>query len=410
MAVLAAAICIIVIATLIPRHGSPAPSFFCLTCDEKWGVDVILNLSLFVPLGFALYWLELPPARIAVIAFGCSSVIEFLQWSVVPGRDPSIRDILANGTGAVLAGWTALAVATVLRGDRPIYYRKALAVVLAAWSLQALVTGWALVPEAPAASVYYGQWGHVFPGTVPFRGKVLSARLNDMPIRDDSLPETPLIRESIARAGVALEVRVDSLPASPAEAQVFGLVTGPTRIIGLDIVRRGVLFQVRSRSSQLGLMRPALLVAQPVSPVPGIFDIRAILQRGRMSVEVLAGNGLVKAQHWRLSATQGWALIVPRPFPASLLPLWSLGWILGFSVPAGVFACGAAGSLRGALRAPLVVAAVMLLPLMLAAALFHCALPTPIDVLGIVGGCLAGVPVAHLLRAQRSGTSATKRS
>ena len=69
-------------------------------------------------------------------------------------------------------------ISILVREGRPVHVRLALTVVLAFWCAQALVTGWAVAPEAPTAHAYYGQWEHVFPATVPFRGKVTDAKLD----------------------------------------------------------------------------------------------------------------------------------------------------------------------------------------------------------------------------------------
>jgi hypothetical protein len=88
--------------TLLPyRNGALSPFSFCFTCDFRWLADAVLNIGLFLPLGMALarrgrsWWI----ATLAGAVF--STAIELLQM-VVPGRDPSLRDIVANTLGAAL--------------------------------------------------------------------------------------------------------------------------------------------------------------------------------------------------------------------------------------------------------------------------------------------------------------------
>jgi len=103
-------------------HHSP-----CLLWLLGWGtpsasesvqtiaVDVLLNVLLFMPLGVSLTrWLttrrQRPGLLALAVVFGtCCAVsytIEVLQ-QLLPGRAPTLRDVLANSGGGVL-GWAGL--------------------------------------------------------------------------------------------------------------------------------------------------------------------------------------------------------------------------------------------------------------------------------------------------------------
>lgn len=95
---------LIAVVTLSPGsepivHPIPA---FCIACGLYGGIDFSLNLLLFVPLGLGLYLTlgRLPAALLVVV---CSTLfIELLQVGVVPHRDASVSDVLANSTGGAI--------------------------------------------------------------------------------------------------------------------------------------------------------------------------------------------------------------------------------------------------------------------------------------------------------------------
>jgi len=101
-AIVGAIVLAILAATLVPsRSGILRPFSPCLTCDFRWLADGVLNVALFVPLGLAAGWRATSFWRVAVAGALLSTAIEVLQM-MVPGRDPSLRDIVANTTGAAL--------------------------------------------------------------------------------------------------------------------------------------------------------------------------------------------------------------------------------------------------------------------------------------------------------------------
>lgn len=97
----------IVVGTLLPsRSGSLRPFSFCLTCDFRWLADLVANVGLFVPFGLAAGWRAKSPWRVVLAGALLSTTVELLQM-VIPGRDPSLRDILSNTTGAALGAMLA---------------------------------------------------------------------------------------------------------------------------------------------------------------------------------------------------------------------------------------------------------------------------------------------------------------
>jgi hypothetical protein len=95
-------ILVILVITLKPSGSDPpVPFSFSLGVGHRWLADGILNLILFIPLGAALAWGGRSPARAVVTAFLLSTAVELGQmW--IPGRDPSLSDIVFNTAGGAL--------------------------------------------------------------------------------------------------------------------------------------------------------------------------------------------------------------------------------------------------------------------------------------------------------------------
>ncbi|MHB1225417.1 MAG: VanZ family protein, partial [Gemmatimonadaceae bacterium] len=113
VALLALTATVIGVATLAP--GSPVPleptDLTCLVCGSAGTADVIRNLLLFLPLGVAGALLGWRWPRALAAGFALSLTVESLQLLVVPGRDPSLSDLLTNTVGtavgfALAAGWS----------------------------------------------------------------------------------------------------------------------------------------------------------------------------------------------------------------------------------------------------------------------------------------------------------------
>ena len=101
VAVLGAAIAAILLATLPPDFSREAQNWTnCVLCGERGTADAIVNLILFAPFGAGLRLARLPPLRAILVGALLSALVELAQ-TVIPGRDPSLGDVLFNtlGTG-----------------------------------------------------------------------------------------------------------------------------------------------------------------------------------------------------------------------------------------------------------------------------------------------------------------------
>jgi len=98
----------ILVATLHAGGTKIAPGWsFSITSGDAALAELIQNLLLFIPLGLSLTLAGVRPLRVVALGALLSFAVEFAQqW--IPGRDPSVGDIVCNSIS------TALGVALVL--------------------------------------------------------------------------------------------------------------------------------------------------------------------------------------------------------------------------------------------------------------------------------------------------------
>ncbi|MGH9200820.1 MAG: VanZ family protein, partial [Vicinamibacterales bacterium] len=197
-AVLAAVwLVLIALATLQPTQSVVVTPTFCIFRGPVGGMDFVLNVVLFAPLGMALRWAT-GRWNVAVMAGVLTTLfIEVLQSRLIPGRDASLGDLLANTLGTLLGAWIAVelfrwvnASGVAARRYASIFGIIIAAVVLAsAWLLQPFPTRfWQLV-----------RWTPQPPNMDKFQGQVFAAELNGRFIPDGVLVATPEMYDSLSR-------------------------------------------------------------------------------------------------------------------------------------------------------------------------------------------------------------------
>jgi len=88
--------------TLAPLEATDGPPrMLCVLCGDGALADGVLNAALFLPLGAALTVAGWRPRRIIALGALLSCGVETAQL-VIPGRDPSLSDVLFNTLGEAL--------------------------------------------------------------------------------------------------------------------------------------------------------------------------------------------------------------------------------------------------------------------------------------------------------------------
>lgn len=155
-----AVILLILILTLTPsRDNGLHPLAFNFPFDLHGIADDLLNLALFVPLGLAINWRSRRVPAAILVAFLLSTAIELLQ-TIVPGRDPSLSDVVFNTLGAAIGALAATKPRAWLLPRSRISLVLAIAATLGAAVLMAATTlvrstvghGWPILPGSERVS------------------------------------------------------------------------------------------------------------------------------------------------------------------------------------------------------------------------------------------------------------------
>lgn len=250
------------LATLTP--GTEAPSklpTLCITCGELGGVDNVLNILLFLPLGFGMRLAGAGRWRSLFMALGVTLLVEGLQLSIVRGRDASIGDVMMNTLGAfigiLLADWRRALLRPAPRAARW------LAMASAAWCCCLIALGgWAFRLDI-ADGNYTALLAPDLTDIELFEGQVRAADVNGTPIHNGDVVGNASAIASLARSGnLAVQATVDPAGATYDIAPIVAL--GPASqplVIELGQRRRDLAFRIRLRASRLRLRTPTVAMA-----------------------------------------------------------------------------------------------------------------------------------------------------
>lgn len=310
---LAAAIGLIALLTLEPRPRqaplSAATPWLCLVCGPLGTVDVILNLALFLPLGFALFRTGMSPLGSALVGLGISGAVELLQATIVAGRDSSLSDLVTNTLGAGLGALLARAAPRLLRPVRAEAGRLAVAAAIA-WLAMLGFTGWAVQPDLPTAGLTLRR-APIVPNFDRFPGEVRFLALNGLE-RD---PGRLAPGHVTADEPILLLAEGTLLTWPEVTAPVADLVDerGNTVVL-LGQLGQKVTFTVRTRSQRVKLRTPSAKLYGALPPPRG----QGIAAGGELSDHTLSATALVDGR-WqtaetRLSPGLGWMLVLPLGF------------------------------------------------------------------------------------------------
>ena len=313
----------ILVATL-HTAGGELPTGWSLTISD--GDDalagLIQNLLLFIPLGASLVLAGVHPLVAVAIGSALSCSVEVAQqW--IPGRDPSLGDIICN------ANSTAIGVALVVFAPRwlwpPPRSRRAAWQALATACLAVLVwlgTGAVLRPIFPDPPYHdlwtpdWSFWGH-------YRGKVLSSP-GTISARD---------RTFALRATVVAPSRP---PGRDSPLVVIADSRG-TNLLILGADGSDLLLLYHTRALPLTLEHPDLRWRGALARVAPQDTFTAQTWRGEHGVCL----GVNSAQRCGYGYTigDGWKLIFyPEHFPVWLLSLINTLWITGWTIGVGWWA------------------------------------------------------------------------
>ncbi len=336
---LAAGATLVALLTLLPHPGQEelvrATPPTCLVCGELGGVDVILNILLFVPFGLGLGLLGLPWPVAAAAGLGASGLVEVLQMKVVAGRDASLSDLITNTAGSILGlalsrNWRLLVLPP----------HRAAAGLMATWGLAwlalAAATGAGLHP-VPTSATWYGQWAPELGHLDRFRGDVLSARAGESPLPPGRWDDTPTWRERLTRPEFSITATVRSGPPPTRLAPIVSVFDADQReVLLLGQWGDDLVYRVRMGPARLRLRNPAVRLPHGLGAPPGSELRLEGGTRGARYVLASDGPGGRLARELPFSPHWTWAMLLPYdyalgPEAGALTALW----LLGLLVPLG---------------------------------------------------------------------------
>jgi len=323
---------LICVATLIPQAGELETSPFCVICGELGGVNALLNVLLFVPLGagLALSGMRAKNAVLAMILF--SAAIEVAQFTVVAGRDATLGDVIANSVGGALGFALPHIGGDLLRPTRRMAFGLTSAWSLGWLALQA-ICNYAFLPDFPPAH-YYGQIARSFENMATFEGRVLSATIDTVVVPDVGYAKSEQLREMLLQRSVVAATVVPVQPTS-AVAPIIRVDTKGREIVLLAQDGRDLLFEVRTAAVRLRV-RPPIFILHAAFPdsIPGLQpafrDTVRLAGRygvGRVDMSAEFGSSLLE-RRLPVSQVLAWTLVSPnRWYISDSLPERLITWV-----------------------------------------------------------------------------------
>lgn len=399
-ALVIASITTIAALTLTSQAPGKVPDFFCMLCDERWLVDVVLNVLLFLPLGVGLERWGMSARRAFLISVVLSTVVEFLQATVVTGRDPSFRDIATNSTG----GWLGAALTHSWRdwvwpeASRRRCFALAMGTL---WPTVIVATLWSLQPSI-SNSRYFGHYAPTDSGLPEFRGKILKMTFRGSPLPRGAFTDQVGVAEAFRARQAWLTATVSEAPTIAWPATIVAIVDQREReALTLSQSGADLLCHVRLRSEDLGLNSPILRLNDALTN--GESETPIEIEGGLLgaTIAVVARRGInVSRIEVPLTPGAGWMLLYPfdvtTPAVAAVLGLL---WMMVITVPLQYL-----WSLWAIMERRSV--GFRLLPLFLAVVVvvvgppaFGAASATIFEITGVAVGLIAGDRLAQLAKA-----------
>ena len=312
-----ASVLLICAATLTPQAGHSQASAFCILCGSLGGVDAVLNVLLFLPLGIglALSGARVTSTMLAILFFSIS--IEVAQFLVISGRDSSIGDVLTN----VVGGATGFALVHWFETWHNPSRRAALALSvcwIVGWLAIQLLSSYGFAPAFPSTR-YYGQIARVFANMATFGGRVLSATIDTVSVPDFGFSKTRQLHDLLENGAVVGAVVIPAGP-TPRVAPIIRVADDRQRqIVLLGQDRADMVFGVHTGAANLRL-RPPLFRLTGVFPPEGgaaglrmsdTLDVRARYRAAGVEIRADSRDN-AKSRHIVISSALGWILILPQ--------------------------------------------------------------------------------------------------
>jgi hypothetical protein len=331
------AVLLVVAAIIVTLTLAPIPDSVerlptgCFYCSARATADAIANVILFLPLGVAFAWAR-PDTRAWPWGLALSLGIELLQrW--IPGRDPAVGDVLTNTLGIQIGWWLARYVAVEHRRVPP---ARAAYVASAGFVVIVAAVVWLLGP-APTSDVYYGGWTPLLGHVEWYRGRVLSATVNHVPLAVGPLPDAAPVRQFVMGHGT-VDVRALAGPSVSGLAPLVSVFDQRQRevlLIGPD--RYGLALRYRRRAANLRFDQPYVRLDGAFAGLARGDTFAVTAERGARRACLSLGTRTACMPV--ATPGRGWSLVdYPEAFSTGLRRALDALWIGGLALLVGWYA------------------------------------------------------------------------
>jgi len=322
--------------------GGPLPSGFnwCVFCGSFGSADFLLNIALFVPLGWGLRMAGFRRWPIYLFGFLLAGTIETLQNYVISGRESGLNDIIANPLGGIIGVWLADHMRDILAPDAAKSRRLALAAA-GAWLALAVVMPWLMRPSLPRTQ-YWEQVAADLPRFGKYTGQILAATYNGEPFRTGRLSDSAsaAMRDAFLKGRARVDIATIPRPnVGGRVAPIVGVFDGERQeIFIVACAGQDLIFGVRTRLDDLRFHSPAHRVHGMMpcdSTAPSGDTIRIAARVDRVGLLLAAERaGRVASARPDAGAWQGWRVLISDNYGKQarygpyLTALWVVLWML----------------------------------------------------------------------------------
>jgi hypothetical protein len=379
----------------MPVEASESLPATCIICGPLGGVDFVLNIFLFIPIGVAIVMLGGRTRHAVIVGLLLTLAIEGLQLFIIPGRHASLGDLLANTLGSAFGSWLATHALLWLRATGNHALRLSAASALLASGI--MVSSAALLLPAIPGWPLYVQWTPVTPNTTPFPGKLVSAEVNGRPLKAMEWLQLGWNPDSVSTQFSVRTIVEGPASTTSRRATILRVAHPGLEALMLAQLGDGVLFRSHALASQLRLRTPVVALnsvfpAAKSGRSDGAIMIEAVSNPRAITVRSQQGDDS-ELLTVRRSVGLGWVLLAPRDFALNEAS-WLVNalWLGMLVTPVSFFTRRSGSSNRGMARsiARWMPPGLVLLGLTAATTLTGLSAPGPGECLGLVAGAAAG--------------------
>jgi hypothetical protein len=326
---------IVLAATLTPASAStPTADFWCVACGEFGGLDVLNNIVLFLPLGAAFALAADRRWRSILACVAVTVFIESMQIRVIPGRDASLSDILANSLGGAIGVELALRRAVLLRPRGRAAQLLALAGA-AGFALVMMLSSLGFRPASIPRSLWV-QWTPDRASFEPFTGRLLDFDLDGIDLPARFFPPVSLGVDRVLRGPTwHATVQIGTENLKPRRSVIARIAEEFTVLVSIEQYGWDLACQQKTLSGDFRFRSPKIAIRGALSRAVEEMPARVQFTCSRQ-YDALVASTDDRREVLRLSPSLGWLFVTPLNITVpSQYVLVSVLWLIALAFPAG---------------------------------------------------------------------------